>query len=49
MFHGAKLAQHKIDESPISDGMIVADSQLYICTEQGAVICMADDESEAGR
>jgi len=37
---GKTIAKQKLDESPIFDGMIVADDQLYLCTEQGEVICM---------
>jgi hypothetical protein len=40
---GKILAKRKLDESPIFDGMIVADDQLYLCTEQGDVVCMGPD------
>lgn len=39
---GKTIAKQKLSESPIFDGMIVADDQLYLCTEQGEVICMGD-------
>lgn len=38
---GKILARQKIDEMPAFDAMIVANGQLYICTEQGEIICMA--------
>ncbi len=37
---GKTIAKQKLKESPIFDGMIIADDQLYLCTEQGEVICM---------
>jgi hypothetical protein len=37
---GTTMAQQRLDETPIFDGMIVANSQLFLCTEQGEVICM---------
>jgi len=37
---GTVLDQQKLDEVPIFDGMIVAGNRVYLCTEQGAVICM---------
>ena len=40
---GKTIAKQKLNESPIFDGMIVADDQLYLCTEQGDVICMGSN------
>ena len=40
---GKTIAKQKLNESPIFDGMIVADDQLYLCTEQGEVICMGPE------
>jgi outer membrane protein assembly factor BamB len=37
---GRMIAQQKLDEFPVFDGMIAADDQLYLCTEQGDVICL---------
>ena len=37
---GRTIAKQKLDESPIFDGMIVADNQLYLCTQDGDIICM---------
>jgi hypothetical protein len=37
---GETVAKQKLDELPIFDGMIVAENRLYLCTEQGEVICM---------
>lgn len=37
---GKTIAKLKLKESPIFDGMIVAEDRLYICTETGEIICM---------
>jgi hypothetical protein len=37
---GKTIAKQKLEALPIFDGMIVADGRLYLCTEQGEVICM---------
>jgi hypothetical protein len=37
---GQTIAKHKLDETPIFDGLAVADDQLYLCTEQGEIVCM---------
>ncbi len=37
---GRTIARQKLKESPIFDGMIVGDDQVYMCTERGEVICM---------
>ena len=38
---GKTRVKHKLSESPIFDGMIVADDRLLVATEQGDLICMA--------
>jgi outer membrane protein assembly factor BamB len=38
---GKTIAKLKLSESPIFDGMIVADDRLYLCTENGEIICMS--------
>jgi len=40
---GKTIAKQKLNESPIFDGMIVADDQLYLCTKRGDVICMGSE------
>jgi hypothetical protein len=40
---GQTIAKQKLAESPIFDGMIVAEDRLFICTEAGEVICMGGD------
>lgn len=37
---GKTVAKQKLDESPIFDGLIAADDQLFLCTEKGEVVCM---------
>ena len=39
---GAELAQYRIDSSPAFDGMAAAYGRLYISTEDGGVICLAE-------
>jgi outer membrane protein assembly factor BamB len=40
---GKTIGQFKLDESPIFDGLIVANNCLYLCTEQGAIVCMSGE------
>jgi hypothetical protein len=40
---GKTLGQFKLDESPIFDGLIVANNCLYLCTEKGAIVCMSGE------
>ena len=40
---GKIVSKMKLEEMPIFDGMIVADSRLYLCTQDGDVICMEGD------
>ena len=41
---GKILAKEKLAETPIFDGMIVAGGQLYLCTQQGEIICMGRND-----
>jgi hypothetical protein len=36
-------AKNHLDDTPIFDGTIVADDRLFVCTEQGDVICMTGE------
>jgi hypothetical protein len=38
---GQILDKQELDELPIFDGLIAAEGRLYLCTEQGHLICMA--------
>jgi len=38
---GKKLMQHKLPSSPVFDGMIAAQGQLYLATTDGKVLCLA--------
>ena len=40
---GKTIAKHKLDEYPIFDGVIVAEDHVYMCTEDGEVICMGGE------
>jgi len=40
---GKTVAKQKLTESPIFDGMIVAEDRLYICTKTGEIICMIQE------
>jgi outer membrane protein assembly factor BamB len=40
---GKTIETQEMDETPVFDGMIVAEDRLYICTEQGDIICMQGD------
>ena len=37
---GKKLAEYELDSLPAFDGLIAAEGRLYLCTEDGRVICM---------
>ncbi|MFZ5832217.1 MAG: PQQ-binding-like beta-propeller repeat protein, partial [Planctomycetota bacterium] len=37
---GTILGKHELEEMPTFDGMIVAEDRLFLCTQQGEVICM---------
>jgi hypothetical protein len=37
---GQTLNKQKLTEVPMFDGMAVADDRLYLCTEQGELVCM---------
>lgn len=41
---GKTIAEHKIDSVPVFDGLIAADSSLYISTASGAVVRMRANE-----
>ena len=38
---GTKMAEYKLDDAPVFDGLIAANNSLYISTKSGAVLCMA--------
>jgi len=40
--NGRKIAEYKLDASPIFDGLIAANGNLYISTKLGTVVCMAE-------
>ena len=42
---GQIRSKQSIDELPIFDGLIAADDHLYLCTEQGDVICMTGEDA----
>jgi outer membrane protein assembly factor BamB len=39
---GSELAQYPLDASPVFDGMAAAYGRIYISTEDGAVLCLAE-------
>lgn len=39
---GQKIAEYKLDASPIFDGLIAANGNLYMSTKLGTVVCMAE-------
>jgi outer membrane protein assembly factor BamB len=36
---GRKLAEHKLDSPPVFDGMAAAAGRLYLCTDDGKLLC----------
>ena len=38
---GERLAEYKLDEAPVWDGMAAANGRLYLATQNGRVLCMA--------
>ena len=38
---GSKLAEFKMDEVPVFDGLIAAGNRLYMSTMDGTLICLA--------
>ena len=46
---GERLAEWKLRELPVFDGMAAANGRLYFATTDGAVICMGEDERVAVR
>jgi len=43
---GTKLAQYRLDSSPVFDGMAAAGGRLYISLENGHLVCMDDKGGE---
>ena len=43
---GTVLAEHLLDCSPIFDGMAAAGGRLYICLENGQLVCMDQKRPE---
>jgi len=41
---GKRLSEHKLESLPIFDGMIAANGCLYVCTRDGEVICLGDEQ-----
>jgi len=39
---GRELAKYKLNSSPVFDGMAAAHGRLYIATEDGSVLCLAE-------
>jgi hypothetical protein len=39
---GSELAQYSLDASPVFDGMAAAYGRLYISTEDGTMLCLAE-------
>ena len=39
---GKTLAEYKLESSPVFDGMIAADGQLYMSTVDGKVVCLGE-------
>jgi hypothetical protein len=37
---GKTLAEHKLEASPVFDGLVAASGQLFMCTTDGHVICL---------
>ena len=46
---GAKRAEYRLESPPVFDGMIAANSRLYISTIDGRVMCMGAKALAAGR
>jgi outer membrane protein assembly factor BamB len=40
---GTKLAQHRLDASPVFDGMAAAHGRLYLAATDGRVVCLTGD------
>jgi len=40
---GQKISEHKLDASPIFDGLIAAKGNLYMSTKSGTVVCMVEE------
>ncbi|UCC98978.1 MAG: PQQ-binding-like beta-propeller repeat protein [Phycisphaerales bacterium] len=40
---GVRLAQYTVDFLPVFDGLIAANGRLYISTQDGRLLCMAED------
>jgi outer membrane protein assembly factor BamB len=38
---GEKLAEYKLDDVPVLDGMAAANGRLYLATKNGRILCMA--------
>ena len=36
---GSMIAENKLSTLPCFDGMAIADSRLYLCSEDGSVVC----------
>jgi hypothetical protein len=46
---GTVAAQHRLDASPVFDGMAAAGGRLYISLENGQLVCMDKKETTAAR
>ena len=38
---GKTISKHQLEETPIFDGLIVQEGRIYVCTQDGEIICMA--------
>jgi outer membrane protein assembly factor BamB len=41
---GKTLAQYKLDQPPVFDGMVAANGRLYMTTVDGKVVCLGKSE-----
>jgi hypothetical protein len=44
---GDRLAEQRLDASPVFDGMAAAGSRLYLATTDGKVLCLAGASAES--
>jgi hypothetical protein len=42
--YGKKLAEYRLDSPPVFDGMIAANGQIYISTQDGRLLCMGEGD-----
>ena len=46
---GEKLGEYKIPAIPVWDGMIAANSRLYVATMDGVVLCLGENQEQRAK